>query len=328
MIGQKEELLKAVKRRNTTLYSKEVDYFDTLNPQDFLYEQRYGTLESFINGKKDTLFFHKSKDWEYEQEYRVISTKKNPKPLNVRESLVGIIQYGRTQDEFLNSIEYKVLSKIDNILEFYRYSTLLDKGTLYNIDGEVNHPIDYNIEAVTNDFKGTLSGTFKNSKTEVSINVSFKSVGDKIYTVSGTIERNGKDAEITVNGEKCLIHKHQVPPYRSNPTQPIPKANPTQQSNFMRIFSLLYQISALDQPLEGFTKVEESYFIYENVKVLDGDGNVEGILNGKTKGGAYLNITYEEAKGGINTIISFFEDTAPKTFVIFINGEACTVTLG
>lgn len=150
LVFQKEELLKAVKRRNTTLYSKEVDYFDTLNPQDFLYEQRYGTLESFINGKKDTLFFHKSKDWEYEQEYRVISTKKNPKPLNVRESLVGIIQYGRTQDEFLNSIEYKVLSKIDNILEFYRYSTLLDKGTLYNIDGEVNHPIDYNIAITKN----------------------------------------------------------------------------------------------------------------------------------------------------------------------------------
>ena len=214
--------------------------------------------------------------------------------------------------------------------ELYRQSFLnMDVTTDgVSLDNDVYTFRDVDIDDAYNDFKGTLSGTFKNSKTEVSINVSFKSVGDKIYTVSGTIERNGKDAEITVNGEKCLIHKHQVPPYRSNPTQPIPKANPTQQSNFMRICSLLYQISALDQPLEGFTKVEESYFIYENVKVLDGDGNVEGILNGKAKGGAYLNITYEEAKGGINTIISFFEDTASHTFVIFINGEACTVTLG
>ena len=57
LVFQKEELLKAVKRRNTTLYSKEVDYFDTLNPQDFLYEQRYGTLESFINGKKRHIVF-------------------------------------------------------------------------------------------------------------------------------------------------------------------------------------------------------------------------------------------------------------------------------
>ena len=216
--------------------------------------------------------------------------------------------------------------------ELYRQSFLnMDVTTDgVSLDNDVYTFSDVDIDDAYNDFEGKLSGTFKNSETEVSINVSFKSVGGETYTVSGTIERNGKDAEITVNGEKCLIHKHQVPPYRSNPTQPIPnKANPTQQSNFMRIFSLLYQISALDQPLEGFTKVEESYFIYENVKVLDGDGNVEGILNGKAIGGAYLNITYEEAKGGINTIISFFEEgTESHTFVMFINGEACTVTLG
>ena len=210
--------------------------------------------------------------------------------------------------------------------ELYRQSFLnMDVTTDgVSLDNDVYTFRDVDIDDAYNDFKGTLSGTFKNSKTEVSINVSFKSVGDKIYTVSGTIERNGKDAEITVNGEKCLIHKHQVPPY---PTQPIPEANLTQQSNFMRIFSLMHQISELDPPLEGFTEVEESY-IYENVKVSDGDGNVEGILNGKAKGGAYLNITYEEAKGGINTIICFFEkDTVSGRFVIFINGEACTVTL-
>lgn len=215
--------------------------------------------------------------------------------------------------------------------ELYRQSFLNMAVTTdgVSLDNDVYTFRDVDIEDAHNDFKGKLSGTFKNSETEVSINVSFKSVGGETYTVSGTIERNGKDAEITVNGEKCLIHKHQVPPYRSNPTQPIPnKANPTQQSNFMRIFSLMHQISELDPPLEGFTKVEESY-IYENVKVSDGDGNVEGILNGKAKGGAYLNITYEEAKGEINTIISFFEeDTVSHTFVMFINGEACTVTLG
>ena len=214
--------------------------------------------------------------------------------------------------------------------ELYRQSFLnMDTTDGVSLDNDVYTFSDVDIDDAYNDFEGKLSGTFKNSETEVSINVSFKSVGGETYTVSGTIERNGKDAEITVNGEKCLIHKHQVPPYRSNPTQPIPnKANPTQQSNFMRIFSLMHQISELDPPLEGFTEVEESY-IYENVKVSDGDGNVEGILNGKAKGGAYLNITYEEAKGGINTIISFFEeDTVSHTFVMFINGEACTVTLG
>lgn len=207
--------------------------------------------------------------------------------------------------------------------ELYRQSFLNmdDKKVGVSLENDAYTFDEVDIDDAYNDFEGTLSGTFKNSETEISINVSFKSVGGKTYTVSGTIERNGKDAEITINGEKCLIHKYQVPPYQES----IPKATSTQQSNFVRLFLLMYQISALDPPPEGFTKVEDSYFIYENVKVLDGAGKVEGIMNGKAIGGAYLNITYEEANGGINTIITFFEGTAPKTFVIFINGEVCAV---
>lgn len=213
--------------------------------------------------------------------------------------------------------------------ELYRQSFLnMDVTTAgVSLDNDVYTFSDVDIDDAHNEFKGKLSGTFKDTGNEISINVSFKdSVGGKTYTVSGTIERNGKDAEITINGEKCLIHKHQVPPYQ-DPTQSIPEANPTQKRNFMEIFSLLYLISTLDPPLEGFTKVEESYFIYENVKVLDEDRNVEGILNGEAKGGAYLNITYEEANGGINTIITFFKGTAPSTFVIFINGKVCAVEI-
>ena len=63
---------------------------------------------------------------------------------------VPIILYARTKDELLNSNEYKVLSKIDNRLEFYRYSTLLDTGMLSNIDGEVNHHIIYDLAITKN----------------------------------------------------------------------------------------------------------------------------------------------------------------------------------
>ena len=209
--------------------------------------------------------------------------------------------------------------------QLYRQSFLNmdDKIEGVSLASDVYTFSDVVIDDPDNDLDSTLSGTFKNSETEISINISFKSVDGKTYTITGTIERNGKDAEITINGEKCLIHKHQVPPYQES----IPKANPTQQRNFMGIYSLLFQLNALDPPLEGFTKVDESYFICENVKVLDEDGNVEGILNGKAIGGAYLNITYEEAKGGTNTIITFFKGTAPNTFVIFINGKVCAVEI-
>lgn len=213
--------------------------------------------------------------------------------------------------------------------ELYRQSFLnMDVTTAgVSLDNDVYTFSDVDNYDTSNILEGKLSGTFKDTGTEISINVSFKdSVGGKTYTVSGTIERNGKDAEITINGEKCLIHKHQVPPYQ-DPTQSIPEANPTQRSNFINIFLYVDSINRSATPPEGFTKKEETY-LYENVKVLDEDGNVKGILNGEAKGGAYLNITYEEANGGINTIIIFFKETAPSTFVIFINGKAYTVTLG
>lgn len=212
--------------------------------------------------------------------------------------------------------------------ELYRLPFLnMDVTTAgVSLDNDVYTFSDVDNYDTSNILEGKLSGTFKDTGTEISINVSFKdSVGGKTYTVSGTIERNGKDAEITINGEKCLIHKHQVPPYQ-DPTQSIPEANPTQRSNFINIFLYVDSINRSATPPEGFTKKEETY-LYENVKVLDEDGNVKGIMNGKAISGAYLNLTYEK-KGGINTIITFFEEAAPNTFVVFINGEAYTVTLG
>ena len=98
---------------------------------------------------------------------------------------------------------------------------------------------DVDIDDAYNDFEGTLSGTFKNSETEISINVSFEDVKGKTNTVSGTIERNGKDAEITINGDKCLIHKYQVPPYQ-DPTQTIPEAT-TNQFNIYEEIAKVHQ---------------------------------------------------------------------------------------
>mgnify|MGYP004592823789 CR=1 FL=1 len=214
--------------------------------------------------------------------------------------------------------------------ELYRQSFLNMDDTIegVSLDNDVYTFSDVDIDDAYNDFEGTLSGTFKDTKTEISINLSFEDVKGKTYTVSGTIERNGKNAEITINGDKCLIHKYQVPPYQ-DPTQTIPEATTNQFNIYTKIFLDMNSINTSTTPPEGFTKVNDSYFIYENVKVLGEDGNEKGILNGIVIGGAYLNITYEEAKGEINTIISFFEQgTEPKIFIVFINGEACTVALG
>lgn len=185
---------------------------------------------------------------------------------------------------------------------------------------------DVEIDDSIHDLEGTLNGTFKDTETEISINVSFTDKDKKTSTVSGTIKRNGKEAVITINGEKCLIDNHQVPPYRDK-TQPIPQATTEQSKIFYEIFTNAGQINT-SKP-EGFTKVEEDSFLYENVKILDENGNVKGILSGKMLGGAYCNVTYKGTDGVIKTGISFFDETSPDTniYIFFINGEACTIQL-
>ena len=187
---------------------------------------------------------------------------------------------------------------------------------------------DVEIDDSIHDLEGTLNGTFKDTETEISINVSFKDKDEKTSTVSGTIKRNGKEAVITINGEKCLIDNHQVPPYRDK-TQPIPTATIQQRTIHSDIITNTHQINTSSTEPEGFTKVEEDSFLYENVKILDGNENVNGVLNGKMVGGAYCNVTYKGTDGVIKTGISFFDETSPDTniYIFFINGEACTIQL-
>ena len=187
---------------------------------------------------------------------------------------------------------------------------------------------DVEIDDSIHDLEGTLNGTFKDTETEISINVSFTDKGEKTSTVSGTIKRNGKEAVITINGEKCLIDNHQVPPYRDK-TQPIPQATTEQSNIFYEVFLNAHQINTSPIAPEGFTKVEADSFLYENVKILDENGNVKGILSGKMLGGAYCNVTYKGADGVIKTGISFFDKPSPDTniYIFIINGEACKIIL-
>lgn len=65
LVFDKQLLINYVESR-TTLYSNKVKYYNPLHPEDFLYSKYYGSIENYIFNSKDTLFFHKSKDWEYE----------------------------------------------------------------------------------------------------------------------------------------------------------------------------------------------------------------------------------------------------------------------
>ena len=91
LVLDKEKLIEEIDSRN--LYSKEVVY-DLASPYDIYYDKkRYDYPEAFIAMKKDELFFRKTPDWEYEQEYRIIAIDDDPCPLSIQKSLYEVILF-------------------------------------------------------------------------------------------------------------------------------------------------------------------------------------------------------------------------------------------
>ena len=133
-----KERMDRVVNKYKSLYAKEVDY-SKVEPNDIFYNESIcGSIKKFLWSNKDVLFFHKTEDWEYEQEYRIIGFGPRPSFLDVRHSLIAVVLFARKQENFLNSVEYKALSKIGDGLEFYRYSpsSTTDSWRLYSVVGE------------------------------------------------------------------------------------------------------------------------------------------------------------------------------------------------
>lgn len=118
------------------LYSKSIDYGELENPGELLYDSKtHGTAEEFLSKAKDVLFFRKSSDWEYEQEYRIIAIDSEYTSLEFGDALTGAIIYSENQSAFLSSPEYKALKTLLPADSVYRYGTSLERGHLYDAKG-------------------------------------------------------------------------------------------------------------------------------------------------------------------------------------------------
>lgn len=130
-----------------SFYSRDVVYssVDDLNAL-VCNKRQNGSIDSFLQDSKDDLFFHKSEDWSYEQEFRVIAISNEVFSIDVSGSIESVILYNRTQREFLESAEYKALSAIRADLNFYRYHTDISNACyLCDIeDKNIVPPLEYN----------------------------------------------------------------------------------------------------------------------------------------------------------------------------------------
>lgn len=125
---------------NPCLDHRPVIYEQLNDLNEILYDKNHNILfDDFIRYSREALFFHKTPDWSYEQEYRVIAISDEIPFLDIRESLEAIILYNRKHVDFLNSCEYKSLSKIGHNLDIYRYIPgIFNPCDLFDVD---NHSI-------------------------------------------------------------------------------------------------------------------------------------------------------------------------------------------
>ena len=114
--------------------------------KDLLYSRKYGSLAEFIEKDKDSIFFHKTPDWSFEQEYRIIINSGEGSLFDINNSLIAIILFSRTHEEFIQSVEFRTFSKLGPDLDLIRYECPLGVFGLYNKDGNCLKPqIKYNL---------------------------------------------------------------------------------------------------------------------------------------------------------------------------------------
>lgn len=137
------------------LYSKEVEYSNVWNKNEINYEKiTHGDAWKFICQAKDNIFFHKTMDWEHENEYRIIAFNDSEQrlTLDISDCVSGIILFSRNHENFINSSEVKALSKIVSSEKIYRYVTWGDSYGLYDYRGNLIEPeeLQYDLSKTLN----------------------------------------------------------------------------------------------------------------------------------------------------------------------------------
>lgn len=121
-------------------YGRDVQYEDWIMPDYDFHNTSKDGVRSEVWQRKDELFFYKRKEWEREQEFRIIRRAKNPNDdeyLDVSDSLSFVILCKDDTSKYSNSIwsgkRYPHLKYISNRkLHVFWYKATMDGYALYH----------------------------------------------------------------------------------------------------------------------------------------------------------------------------------------------------
>lgn len=133
----------------TDVYSKTITYKSNYSGD---IDIEMSDIPQSIASQKDEIFFSKSSEWEYEQEYRVVkkfNDTNGDEFLDIKDCIIAVIMYYADDvnynDKIFDSLNYHILKRMneENYLILELSNTLEYKGTLCDCDGTIySEPID------------------------------------------------------------------------------------------------------------------------------------------------------------------------------------------
>lgn len=99
----------------------EVEYKDSVNP--IIYKLDDGELvHDFLKRQSHDLFFTKTRDWSYEQEFRILRIYGNSSSMSINGCIVAIIMYHNTANSIFDTSRYKRIKQIAGDIPVLVYS--------------------------------------------------------------------------------------------------------------------------------------------------------------------------------------------------------------
>lgn len=143
LVFDKQKLLNLLSINALILYNDKITYSSSFHSSISIKFDRLGNVKPFSKRELKQYFFSKTKDWENEQEYRILAINdinQERLPLPLQDSIVAIIMHNalstKKSETVFSSKEFDELSKIYNPDEIMEYSAFIDERNLRNQKGD------------------------------------------------------------------------------------------------------------------------------------------------------------------------------------------------
>lgn len=122
-------------------HSGEIGYKDKFSSALFPKGKSLSVVSHYIKNNIESIFFTKSSEWQYEQEFRLLTYSKKEEYLNFGESLLSVILCLPKIEDIKKAAEYTMLKKIVGKIPILHYTTSFGKNILNDENGNRLYPI-------------------------------------------------------------------------------------------------------------------------------------------------------------------------------------------